>query len=164
MKKPIKIIKFATAAMLISTALVATVSAQDDSATPKKEMQKQAHKSCFIEGEKIVDNSPKRKASEREQKILDKTIGVINRFDSQKDAFTKLDHDHNCQLDRSEVKKLLGYAKVKGIVQSIASGRLITQYDLSHDGAVQWREFHHAVDKAIAKQEESEKPEEKSTP
>ena len=164
MKKPIKIIKFAAAAMLISTALVATVSAQDDSATPKKEMQKQAHKSCFFEGEKIVDNSPKRKASEREQKILDKTIGVINRFDSQKDAFTKLDHDHNCQLDRSEVKKLLGYAKVKGIVQSIASGRLITQYDLSHDGAVQWREFHHAVDKAIAKQEESKQPEEKSTP
>jgi len=148
-------IKLASAAMLISTILVASVNAQDDSQTPEKVMPRESE-SCFIEGGKIVDNNPKRKASKREQQILDKTIGVINRFDSQKDAFSKLDRDHNCQLDRTEVNKLLSYAKINGFVRSIASGRLITRYDLSHDGSVQWREFHYAVDKALAEQAEKE--------
>ena len=90
-------------------------------------------KPCFFEGEAIVDDPPKREATEREQKNLDKTIRVIRRFDSQKAAFAKLDKDHNCQLDRTEVSTLLSYAKVNGFVRAIASGRLITRYDLSHD-------------------------------
>ena len=150
MKKLNQIIKLIAAAMFVSAMLATTVSAQEGSESLKKEMTEPAHETCFFEGEPIVDNNPKRKASKREQQILDKTISVINRFESQKDAFEKLDRDHNCQLDRSEVNKLLSYAKINGFVRSIASGRLITRYDLSHDGSVQWREFHYAVDKALA--------------
>ena len=79
-------------------------------------------------------------------------MGVIKRFKSQKDAFSQLDKDHNCQLDRSEVSRLLSYAKLNGFIRAIASGRMISQYDLSHDGSVQWQEFHHAIDKALAQQ------------
>ena len=149
MKKQNKFVKLAAAAILVWMVSATTVNAQDAS----EKMAKDSHKNCFTKGEKIVDNNPKHKASKREQKILDKTIGVItNRFQSQEDAFTKLDKDHNCQLDRSEVSRLLSYAKVSGLVRTIASGRLITRYDLSHDGTVQWEEFHHAIDLALAQQ------------
>ena len=149
-------------AVLISTLPVTTSYAQTDSDqaveataqvdSEQAEATEQVCKPCFFEGEEIVDNLPKRKTTAREQKILDKTVRVIQRFGSQKDAFTELDKDHNCQLDRTEVNNLLSYAKVSGFVRVIASGQLITRYDLSHDGAVQWREFHYAVDKALAKQ------------
>ena len=135
MKKLNKFVKLAVAVMLVWMFSATTASAQE---APEK-MTQHPHKNCFTKGEKIVDNNPKRKASAREQKIIDKTVGVItNRFQSQEDAFTKLDKDHNCQLDRSEVSRLLSYAKVSGLVRTIASGRLITRYDMSNDGTVQW--------------------------
>ena len=165
MKKRNGLVKFAASALLISASLTATVNAQDGSAThPKpvasdilpKAVPQQAtsekNECCFFEGEEIVDNLPKHETSKREQEILDKTISVINRFDSQKDAFSVLDRDNNCKLDRSEVNKLLSYAKINGFIRAIATGRLISRYDLSKDGFVQWREFRYAVEKALAKQ------------
>ena len=153
MKKRHEFFKIAAAAMLVSM-LAATLTAQDDSKTSQDAATQQAvpqsGESCFFEGEKIVDNHPKREPSKREQQILDKTIRAINRLGSQKDAFLKLDQDHNCKLDRAEVNKLLSYAKINGFVRTIASGRLISRYDLSRDGFVQWREFHYAVEKAVS--------------
>jgi len=156
MQKHNKTFKLAAVAMLISMISAASVGAQD---VPKDspEATKSASSTCFFEGEKIVDNTPKHENSKREQEIVDKTVGVIKRFETQKDAFSYLDKDHNCQLDRSEISRLLSYAKINGFVRVIASGRLINRYDLSHDGAVQWREFHHAIDKALA-EESKNKP------
>ena len=151
MKQRNEFVKLAAAAMLVATTFATTATAQDDSKI-SQEAVPQANESCFYEGEKIVDNLPKHEPSKREQQILDKTIRVINRFESQKHAFSKLDQDNNCKLDRSEINRLLSYAKINGFTRAIASGRLISRYDLSNDGFVQWREFHFAVEKALAKQ------------
>ena len=153
MQKQNQIIKLAVAAILISTVSVASVSAQDKIEKPAQQNSpettvsanddsqksvpaktKSSGCSCSDEGEEIVDTRPPRKATQREQQILDKTLKVIGRFKSQQDAYKKLDKDHNCQLDKTEVSRLLKYAKINGFVRAIASGRLITQYDLSHDG------------------------------
>lgn len=154
MNKRNSVLRISSTAMLMFASVAATASAQDESETGKAIVQP-TKKSCFLGSEEVVDNEPKRKASSREKKILDKTVGAINKMGSQKEAFSKLDKDHDCQLNRSEVSKLLSYAKINGFVRAIATGRLITRYDLSHDGNVQWPEFHHAVEKAL--EEKSEK-------
>lgn len=167
MLKRISSINLAAAMMLISTISAATVNGQVDSeksvepvtveakvgSEKAKDSKRHSCESCFDEGAKIVDTLPQREATENEQKIIDKTMRLINRFKSQKDAFTQLDKDHNCKLDKSEVDRLLNYAKINSYVRLIATGRMITHYDLSHDGAIQWREFHHAIDKAFVRKQ-----------
>ena len=108
---------------------------------------------CFSDDDPIVDHLAKHSTSSSEQHIINKIIHVVtHEYASQKAAFSDLDHDHNCKLDESEVSKLLSKSHINGIVRLFATGRLIKRYDVSHDGYVEWREFHFAIDKALKKQ------------
>jgi len=98
------------------------------------------------------DELPKRPTSEREQKIIDKIVGVVTtKYDSVEHAFSKLDSDEDGKLNRSEVSGLLRLAKLNRIVRMVALGRLIERYDVSNDEAIQWPEFNFAITKAIDK-------------
>ena len=139
-------------------AMATTASAQDKpvekSLTKAPAVQSDSKAtSCFADDDPIVDHLAKHPTSHSEQQIINKIIHFVTHgYTSQMAAFSDLDHDHNCKLDKSEVSDLLRKSHINGIIRLFATGRLINRYDVSHDGYVQWREFHFAIDKALKKQ------------
>ena len=146
--------------LLAAVLAMATTSHAQDKPSEKSSAkapadQSDAKATCFANDDPIVDHLAKRPASQSEQHIIDKIIHFVTHgYASQQAAFLALDQDHDCKLNESEVSDLLSKSHINGIIRLFATGRLIHRYDVSHDGYVEWREFHFAIDKALEKRAE----------
>ena len=134
--------------LLFAASFMATVANAQEEPSGKES-------ACFDSDIKIVDNLPKKPTSKTEQHIIDKIIHFVTHdYETQQSAFLDLDHNHDCKLEKSEVSQMLRDAHIGGIVRVFATTRLIDRYDISTDGAIEWPEFHFAIDKALKKQAE----------
>ena len=138
-------------ALLAASSFAGVASAQQK--TANSDTTAQNHAACFTSDIKIVDDLPKRPTSRSEQQIIDKIIHFVTHdFTTQQAAFLDLDRNHDCKLEKSEVSRMLSKSHVNGLVRLFATSRLIDRYDVSKDNAVEWPEFHFAIDKALKKQ------------